>query len=172
MNRPYVYFKDKRLWKRIDYDKRYWYQCVDLAKQYMEECLKMWKIWAIGNAKQVPNNLKSRFVILGMNNIRQWDIIVRTKWTYGHIAIVDHIYKNKVYVLEQNGTWKNSWSWDNWNEIRVQPYDMSFYQVIMRNEAIIKNYNEEIWYVDDKIKERQDLLNNTIEYKNTLIFNQ
>lgn len=172
MIRPYKEFRDKREWKRVDYDWRYWFQCVDLIKQYMEECLWMWKIGAIWNAKQVPEKTKDRFVVMWMNNLRQWDIIVRTKGTYWHIAIIDHIYKNKVYVLEQNWTWKNSWSWNKWNEIRVQPYDMNFYQVILRNSSITKNYNQEIWYVDEKIKERQELLNNTIEYRNTLLFNK
>lgn len=168
MNRPYKEFKEKWEWRKVDYDKKYWYQCVDLAKQYMDECLKMGKIWAIWNAKQIPNNLKWKFVVLDTNNIRQWDIIVRTKGTYGHVAIVDHVYNWKVYVLEQNWTWKNSWSWTNWNEIRIQPYDMSFYNVILRNSEITNNYNKEIWFVDDKIKERQQLLNDTIEYKSTL----
>jgi hypothetical protein len=37
--RPYVDFKNKWLGKRIDYDKAYGYQCVDLIKQYLDEVL-------------------------------------------------------------------------------------------------------------------------------------
>ena len=39
MQRAYNDFKQKRLGKRIDYDKSYGYQCVDLIKQYLDECL-------------------------------------------------------------------------------------------------------------------------------------
>ena len=51
--RPYKTFKEKWLWKRIDYDKSYGYQCVDLIKQYADEVLGLGKIWAIGNANRV-----------------------------------------------------------------------------------------------------------------------
>lgn len=173
MNRPYKEFKEKWIGKNIDYDKRYGFQCVDLIKLYMEECLGMWKIGAIWNANQVPNNLKKKwFVVLWMNNLKQGDIIVRNKGTYWHIAIIDHITKKKVYVLEQNWTGKNSWSWKDWNEIRVKDYDFSFYQVILRNDDIVNNFNKEIGFVDDKIKERSELLKNTVEYRETLFFNK
>ena len=36
MHRPYVNFKNARLGKRIDYDRSYGYQCVDLIKLYLE----------------------------------------------------------------------------------------------------------------------------------------
>jgi hypothetical protein len=38
----------------------------------------------------------------------------------------------------------------------------------MRNDDIVKNFNTEYYYVEDKIKERTELLQNTIEYKATL----
>lgn len=169
MTRPYVEFKNKRLGKRVDYDKYAWFQCTDLVKQYMDECLHMGRIWAIGNAKQVPDNLKKEFkVFKNLDSVLQWDIIVKTTWTYWHIAIVDHIYWWKIYVLEQNWSGKNSWSWTWDNAIRVQPYSFTFYNVIMRNDDIVKNFNTEYYYVEDKIKERTELLQNTIEYKATL----
>ena len=172
MNRPYKEFKDKWLWKRIDYDRAYWYQCVDLIKQYADECLWMWKIWAIWNAKDVPNwNFWKRFTkIVWMNDIMQWDIIVKTNSKYWHIAIVDRVVWDKIYVLEQNGSWKNSGSgtWDN--AIRVHAYDKSFYQIILRSTIIISNYNKELEYVEKMIKEREQLLKDTKEYKNSLIY--
>jgi hypothetical protein len=101
--RPYKTFKEKWLWKRIDYDKSYGYQCVDLIKQYAEEVLGLGKIWAIGNANKVQNSSTFKsFSKLWIKNLMQWDIIIRTKWAYGHIAIVDHILNWRVYVLEQN----------------------------------------------------------------------
>ena len=172
MNRPYKEFKDKWLWKRIDYDRAYWYQCVDLIKQYADECLWMWKIWAIWNAKDVPNwGFWKKFTkIVWMNDIMQWDIIVKTNSKYWHIAVVDRVVWDKIYVLEQNGSWKNSGSgaWDN--AIRVYAYKKSFYQIILRNTIIIDNYNKELKYVDDMIKEREQLLKDTKEYKNSLIY--
>lgn len=172
MWRPYKEFVEKWLWKCVDYDKAYAYQCVDLIKQYADECLKMWKIGVIGNAKDVPNkSFWKKFVQLKWtNNLMQWDIIIRTKWTYWHIAIVDHILWDKVYVLEQNWSWKNSWNWKWANAIRVQPYSKSFYQVVLRNEDIVRNYNLELEYVEDKIKEREQLLKDTKEYKDTLTY--
>lgn len=54
MNRPYVDWSNKWLWKRVNYDAYAGYQCVDLIKQYIDECLKMWKVWRLGNAKDLP----------------------------------------------------------------------------------------------------------------------
>lgn len=170
MNRPYTEFRDKRLWHKIDYDWSYWYQCTDLVKQYLDECLGMGKISALWNANQIPNNLvKKWFVKIDPNkSVIQWDIIVRTKGSLWHIAIVDRIIGNCVYVLEQNGSGKNSWSWEWQNAIRIQTYDKSWYQTILRNEDIIKNFNKELKYVNDKLDERERLLKTTIDYKNSL----
>jgi hypothetical protein len=171
MKRPYKEFVERRLGKKVDYDKAFWYQCVDLIKQYADECLGMWKIGAIGNAKNVPKGIFwKRFwqIYTSFEDVMQWDIIVRTRGEYWHIAIVDHIYWWKIYVLEQNWSGKNSWSWTWDNAIRVQPYSFNFYNVIMRNDDIVKNFNTEYYYVEDKIKERTELLQNTIEYKATL----
>lgn len=43
-DRPYKNFVNKRRGKRVDYDKKYDYQCTDLAKQYMNEVLGIKKI--------------------------------------------------------------------------------------------------------------------------------
>ena len=170
MNRPYKEFRDKWIGNRIDYDWSYWYQCVDLIKQYLDECLWWWKIWALGNANQVPNNLIKKWFwkLDPKKTIIQWDIIVHTQWIYWHIAIVDHILNGKVYVLEQNWTGKDSWSWENWNEIRIKDYDINRFQTILRNTDIVANYNKEVSYVEDKIEERSTLLKNTTEYRESM----
>ena len=172
MNRPYKEFKDKWLWKKIDYDNAFWYQCVDLIKLYADKCLGMWKIWAIGNAKDVPDwKFWKKFTkIMWTDNLMQWDIIVKTDSKYWHIAIVDRILWDKVYVLEQNGSGKNSGSGTWANAIRVHAYNKSFYQVVLRNTIIIDNYEKEVEYVDVMIKEREQLLKDTKEYKNSLIY--
>lgn len=172
MTRPYVRFKEKRIGNRIDYDWAYWFQCTDLIKQYLDECLGRWKVSALGNANQIPSNLEKKWFkkIDPSKSVMQWDIIVRTKWSLGHIAIVDRVIKNCVYVLEQNGSWKESWSWTWQNAIRIQPYDKGRYQVILRNDDIVKNYNSELKYVNEKLDERETLLRNTIDYKNSIYF--
>jgi hypothetical protein len=112
MNRPYKEFRDKFLWTRIDYDKAFGYQCIDLIKLYLDVCLWWWKVGALWNANQVPKNLEKKWFckLDPKKTMIQWDIIVHTQWIYWHIAIVDHILNWRVYVLEQNWTWKNSWS--------------------------------------------------------------
>ena len=94
----------------------------------------------------------------------QWDIIVRTKGQYGHIAIVDHVAGGKVYVLEQNGSWKNSWSWIWPNAIRIQPYSLSWYDTILRCKKIFENLEEERQFVAEKIRKLEEEIRITNEY--------
>lgn len=154
MDRPHKNFVQKRQGKRVDYDGAYWFQCADLAKQYISEALEFGKIGALGNAKDMP---KSPFFanwekIKGMKNLMQWDIIIRSQWPYGHVAIVDHVLNGKVYVLEQNGSGKNSGSGLGANSIRIQPYNLSFYDTILRCKKIFDNLVLEREFVAEKIK--------------------
>lgn len=168
-NRPYVDFKNKWLGKRIDYDRAYWYQCVDLIKQYLDEVLWFPRVGAIGNAKNVPSTLiKKGFSKLWVSSLMQWDIIVRTRWSYGHIAIIDHILNWRIYVLEQNGSWKNSWNGVGENAIRVKDYSISWFDVVLRNERIIKNYENELRVVEEKVKEYEGRIRVTREYGESL----
>ena len=152
--RPYKNFVQKRLGKRVDYDKQYDYQCTDLAKQYIDEVLGIKKIGALWNAKDMPNNsfFSSWEKIKGMNNIMQGDIIIRSQWPYGHVAIVDHVLNWKVYVLEQNGSGKNSGSGIWANAVRIQPYNLSFYDTILRCKKIFDNLVLEREFVAEKLK--------------------
>ena len=160
--RSWLKFKETWLDKRIDYDGTYGYQCVDLAKLYLE-WLGFWKVWALGNAKQVPQSKlfnTGREKIVGTNNVMQGDIIIRTQGKYGHIAIVDRIVWGFVYVLEQNGSGKNSGSgiWDN--AIRIHAYPLKWYDMVLRCSKIIENLELEKTYIKEKIAERQAYLNN------------
>lgn len=154
MNRPYKNFVGKRLGKRVDYDWAYWYQCVDLIKQYMDECLWMWRIGSIGNANGVINNkfFSNWEKIYWIKDLMQWDIIIATKGKYWHIAIVDHVADGKIYVLEQNGSWKNSGTWLGDNAIRIKAYNPSFYSVILRNKKIFENLQLERKFANEKIE--------------------
>ena len=169
MDRPHKNFVQKRKGKRVDYDGAYWFQCADLAKQYISEALEFGKIGALGNAKDMP---KSPFFanwekIKGMKNLMQWDIIIRSQGQYGHVAVVDHILDGKVYVLEQNGSGKNSGSGLGANAIRVQPYNLSFYDTILRCKKTFDNLVLEREFVAEKIARLEKEWGQENEIRNT-----
>lgn len=168
-NRPYKNFAKKRLWKKVDYDKQYDYQCTDLAKQYIDEVLDIKKIWPLWNAKNMPNNtfFSGWEKIKGMNNLMQGDIIISSHGQYGHVAIVDHILNWKVYVLEQNGSGKNSGSGIWANAIRIQPYNLSFYDTILRCKKIFDNLVLEREFVAEKLKKLEGVAGQESEIKIT-----
>ena len=167
--RPYKDFAKKRLRKRVDYDGSYGFQCTDLAKQYISEGLEFGKIGALGNAKDMPNNpfFSSREKIKGTKNLMQGDIIIRSQWPYGHVAVVDHILNGKVYVLEQNGSGKNSGSGLGANAIRIQPYNLSFYDTILRCKKIFDNLVLEREFVAEKIARLEKEWGQENEIRNT-----
>lgn len=177
MMRKYVEFKHKWLGKRIDYDRTYGHQCVDLIKLYADQVLDMGTIGALGNAKEVHKNKLFRGwkILEGMGDVMQGDIIISTKGRYGHIAIVDRITQTQVFVLEQNGSGKNSGNGLGENAIRVKGYPLNFYSIILRSPKIEENFRQEVLYVERMIKRRTQayddalrLLNDTIEYSKVL----
>lgn len=153
MNRPHKNFVNKRLGKSVDYDGAYGFQCADLAKQYIDEGLEFGKIGALGNAKDMPKSpfFTNREKIKGTKNLMQGDIIIRSQGQYGHVAIVDHILNWKVYVLEQNGSGKDSGSGLGANAIRIQPYNLSFYDTVLRCKKTFDNLVVEREFVAEKI---------------------
>ena len=158
-NRQYKQFKEKRIGKRTNYDNTYWYQCVDLIKLYLDECLWLWRIGSLWNAKNVPSSaFFKNWQKLTTKNLIQWDIIVRTQWDYGHIAIVDSVVGWNVVVLEQNGSGKNSWDWLWENAIRTHKYKPSWYNVVLRNEIIERNFEAEKTYAENKVAVVENLI--------------
>lgn len=119
-------FIKKYIWKTIDFDWKYWFQCVDLIKVYISEIF--WKNYgSIWNAKDYFWNLpekdfdKIKFT-WDLSVCKKWDIIIwdNSKWAwYWHIWIIVNFWKNFLEVLEQN--WQN-WNgkWKNWDEIRIK----------------------------------------------------
>lgn len=152
-NRPYKNFVQKRRWKKVDYDGSYGFQCADLAKQYISEALEFGKIGALWNAKDMPKSLffTNREKIKGMKNLMQGDIIIRSLGKYWHVAVVDHVLNGKVYVLEQNGSGKDSGSGLGANSIRIQAYRLDFYDTILRCKKIFDNLVLERKFVAEKI---------------------
>lgn len=153
-NRPYKNFVQKRRWKKVDYDGSYGFQCADLAKQYISEALEFGKIGALWNAKDMPKSpfFTNREKIKGTKNLMQGDIIIRSQGQYGHVAIVDHILNWKVYVLEQNGSGKDSGSGLGANSIRIQAYRLDFYDTVLRCKKIFDNLVLEREFVAEKLK--------------------
>ena len=168
-NRPYKNFAQKRLGKRVDYDKQYDHQCTDLAKQYIDEILGIKKIWPLWNAKDMPNNpfFSSREKIKGTKNLMQGDIIISSHGQYGHVAIVDHVLNGKVYVHEQNGSGKNSGSWIWENAIRIQAYRLDFYDTVLRCKKIFDNLVLEREFANAKIEKLSKEWGQEAEIRNT-----
>ena len=101
----------------------------------------------------MPNNtfFSSWEKIKGTKNLMQGDIIISSHGQYGHVAIVDHVLNGKVYVLEQNGSGKDSGSGLGANAIRIQPYKLSIYDTILRCKKIFDNLVLERKFVAEKI---------------------
>lgn len=172
--RPYKNWINKIVGKRVDmdnYPKYGKYQCVDLFKHYANNCLGM-KLTKTGNAKEIGTNKykifdKSRVKMSNCNDLMQGDILVTTKWEYGHIVIFDHFSGWKVLVAEQNGSGKNSGSGLWANAIRIQWYPLSFFNVVWRSTKIMDNFQQEKNYVNQKLIEKP-WDKNTLDYLNAI----
>ena len=167
--RPYKDFAKKRVGKRVDYDGSYGFQCADLAKQYISEALEFGKIGALWNAKDMPKSpfFANREKIKGTKNLMQGDIIISSHGQYGHVAVVDHVLNGKVYVLEQNGSGKDSGSGLGANAIRIQPYRLDFYNTVLRCKKIFDNLVLERKFVAEKIEKLSKEWGQEAEIRNT-----
>lgn len=172
MTRPYTDYKNKMLGKRVDYDGWLGYQCVDLMKSYCGNVLWL-DIHTSGNANQAWRNVYKIFnkdwqQIKGTNDLMQGDIIFSINGDYWHVAIVDSISFGKIYVLEQNGSGKNSGSGTGANAIRVKDYPFSFWVGVWRCKKIFDNLQIERAFVDNKLKTLKVPVADTVRYRNSL----
>jgi hypothetical protein len=173
MPRPYVDRKNKRLGKRIDFDKWAGYQCVDLFKLYMKEVLGT-TIGHSWSAKQIWSNKYHCFdaqwkQIKGTKDLIQWDIVCFLFGKYWHIGIIDTI-GDFVCVLEQNWSGKNPGSWTGENAIRVHPYAPSSCVGVWRCKKIQDNLAIEIAFIDEKLTKVNTDIDNTMKYKDTIAY--
>lgn len=109
----YSQFKQKWLGKRVDYDKVYGFQCVDLIKQYLHERFGL-RPGAWGNAidywYQTNPAILKKFDRLSTSKARVGDIVIFKGINgnpYGHIGICDSNVGSlsvNVATLEQNGS--------------------------------------------------------------------
>ena len=120
----YLRYKREHLWKYIDADGKFGFQCMDLIRNYCKE-VYWFNMWVTSQARDVNNThtLPGRKkLIIWTEDFKKWDIIILDLWKYWHIGIVDKIEKDWISILEQNGSWKWSWQKIPWNEIRVKKY--------------------------------------------------
>jgi len=120
----YLRYKREHLWKYIDADWKYGFQCMDLIRSYCEEVF-WFNMWVTAQARDVNNTHTlpwRKKLIIWKDDFKKWDIITLDLWKYWHIWIVDKTDTTGVYVLEQN--WSGKWSWQMipWNEIRIKKY--------------------------------------------------
>ena len=109
----------------------------------------------------------NREKIKGTKNLMQGDIIIRSQGQYGHVAVVDHVLNGKVYVLEQNGSGKDSGSGLGANAIRIQPYRLDFYDTVLRCKKIFDNLVLEREFVAEKLKKLKGVVGQESEIKIT-----
>lgn len=102
----YQNFKNEWLGRRVDYDRVYAYQCVDLIAQW---CYENGITGVYGNAidyAQRPSpNFRNNFV--QVSDYQAGDVVVLYGLSgnpYGHIGLCDHVDASGVWLLEQNAT--------------------------------------------------------------------
>ena len=129
----HLQFKEKRIWKRIDVDNAYWYQCTDLAKDYYKEVywITLPSFWGCAFNGYFADWKWFERIENSINWVPpQWALLFFTvpqkiKWkaiNYGHVAVVDHADTNTVTVIEQNA-WTGNWSWLWSDAIRIHTYN-------------------------------------------------
>lgn len=176
--RPYKDRKDSVIGTRIDVDNfPEWgkYQCVDLFKHYCKELLGI-PYAKTGNANEIRENKFWFFdstwtKIPGTDDLMQWDIIISTKLQYWHIAIFDHRTPNgKIFVIEQNWSGRDSWSWTGENAIREWWYFPTFWAGVRRCPKIFENRKSEMDFVRQKINSLNKEKLNTEQYANSTLY--
>ena len=121
----YLEYRNQMIGKRVNFDGKFGYQCVDLIKDYLSKVYWI-KVGKWGNAKDYWTNKYKIFnwwrLKLWTDDLKQGDIIISTKSKYWHIAIIDWWEM----VLEQNW-WGKKYKSGLWpNTIRLHQYPLSF----------------------------------------------
>ena len=99
--------------EKIDFDKAFGYQCVDLFRQYCTDVLQVPHTGSVEGAKdlylkydKLPLECQYFRRIKGVSGIKPGDVVIWDKSEtnkYGHVAIYLAKEGNKLIVLEQNG---------------------------------------------------------------------
>lgn len=137
----YTEFRNKWIGKRVDYDRVYGYQCVDLVKQYMAECYGL-KPASWGNAidywYSTNPAVLTKFERVSTTVTRAGDIVIFRGINgnpYGHIGIADSPSGIlTTATLEQNGSTGNG-SGIGGDAIRVRAITRSRIVGVLRPKA-------------------------------------
>lgn len=97
------------LGKKVDFDRQFGFQCVDLYRQYCKDVLDIPQTPSVDGAKDIINRsgclLVTRESVLAdysRGDVLIWGATKDNK--YGHVAILVDVYNTKYFiVLEQNG---------------------------------------------------------------------
>lgn len=163
----YKEFRDKYINKRIDFDKAYGYQCVDLILQYCNEVFSISNPW-VWNAKTSltwNTTLNKEFDRIDYKSgviPLVWDVVIwnSTKTNpYWHIWIVDYwTNSSKLCVIEQNAS-KGDGSWTGKDAVTYREKSYNNVACFFRHKntsnlinTIMTNYKEiftkEYWKSD------------------------
>jgi hypothetical protein len=95
--------------QKVDFDKKYGFQCVDLYRQYLKDVLNVEQTPAVDGAKDIFENHGSLNITKDSNvaDYSRGDVLIWDSSStnpYGHVAILVDIYNTKYFiVLEQDG---------------------------------------------------------------------
>lgn len=106
-------FIQKHIKTKVDYDKAYGAQCVDLFRQYCNDVLEVPHTGAVEGAKdlflnyeKLPKEMEYFKKTKGLSGIKSGDVLIydATKTNkYGHVAIFISKEGNDAVLFEQNG---------------------------------------------------------------------
>lgn len=148
----YKEFKDKYLGKRVDFDKVYGYQCVDLIIQYCSEVFGIKSPWvwnAITSTKSWANTtLNKEFNRIDYKSgiiPKAGDVVIWNKTStnpYWHIWLADFwcTYK-ELKVIEQNASTGN-WSWIGQDAVRAKTKSYKDVICFFRHKSLNFNIQE------------------------------
>ena len=168
----YQEFKQKYLGKFIDYDKAFWYQCVDLIKAVLDWCYQVGPVGVMGNAIDYMESLPRMYpqfkqYLTNNKQLTPWDIVISPYlWIMinskmsGHMWLFDSYWPNlTINVLEQNGRW---WTWGKgWagNEIRIKNYPMIKFPYFITDKPLrpinepMPKYEEKVGFsLDERVR--------------------
>lgn len=157
----YSSFENRWIGKRVDVDKVYQYQCVDLILQYLDD--EFGGHTGIGgDAKEywlnTPTALLTKFNKVSGSDAKAGDIVVlkpidgQSNHRFGHIGIATgQTGSNSVEILEQNGT--GGGTGIGTDAIRKRTVSRSRIYGLLRpksngGEGMFNGQNAEFWYKD------------------------
>jgi hypothetical protein len=105
-------FVETHLGKKVDFDKAYGAQCVDLYRQYCQDVLGMPASEGVEGAKHLwecydKTNVQKKYLQRVSNTKdfvpEQGDIVIYGDGRFGHVAIVLFANESRMIVFEQDG---------------------------------------------------------------------